>query len=117
MTTPIAQGPVDVNVRGWIPVSESLPEKDMWVQVYEDDNDNQHDAFIGGLTKTFRQRVTPAKLLSIDSEGYADWYLCFVGGGPAKHVRNVTHWQPMAEAPNAQVTGASPAFMVKRPVD
>ena len=89
----------------WVPVSVALPDKDVWVQVFEDDNDNPQDAFIGGLTKTFRQRVTPAKLLSIDSEGYADWYLCFVGSGPAKHVRNVTHWQPMAEAPNAEVSG------------
>lgn len=103
--TDIAASPLDMPVRGWIPVCESLPEKNQWVQVFEDDNANPKEAFIRGLTNTFRQRVTPAKLLSIDSEGYADWYLCFVGGGPAKHVRNVTHWQPMAEAPNARNEG------------
>ncbi|MDE2107128.1 MAG: DUF551 domain-containing protein [Patescibacteria group bacterium] len=69
----------------WIPVAERLPEKDEWVQVFDAD----------------RQRVTPAKLLLIDREGYPDWYLCFIGGGPLRHVRSGTHWRPMAEAPNA----------------
>lgn len=85
----------------WIPVSVSLPERDAWVLVFEDDNDNPQDAAIGRMLNSFRQKVTPAKLLSIDSEGYGDWYLCYVGGGPVRHTRNVTHWMPLPEAPNA----------------
>lgn len=92
----------------WIPVSTALPAKDEWVQVFEDDNDNPQDAYIMHMCKSFRQRVTPAKLLSVDSEGYANWYLCYVGGGPVKHVRNVTHWRPLADAPNDQIQGAEP---------
>jgi hypothetical protein len=84
----------------WNKVEESLPEKDVWVQVYEDDEDNPQDAYIGKICGSFRQRVTPAKLLSIDEEGYADWYLCYVGGGPMKITRNVTHWKPLSEGPN-----------------
>jgi hypothetical protein len=85
----------------WVPVSVALPDKGVWVQVFEDDNDSPQDAYIGGgMCKSLRQRVTPAKLLSVDSEGYANWYLCYVGGGPVRHVRNVTHWAPMLEAPN-----------------
>lgn len=84
----------------WVPVTERLPEKDTWVQVFENDNDNPQDSFIGRICGTFRQRVVPAKLLSIDDEGFADWYLCYVGGGPTRHARNVTHWAPMLEAPN-----------------
>jgi hypothetical protein len=90
----------------WVPVSVALPDKGVWVQVFEDDNDSPQDAYIGGgMCKSLRQRVTPAKLLSVDSEGYANWYLCYVGGGPVRHVRNVTHWAPMLEAPNAELRG------------
>lgn len=84
----------------WNKVEDRLPDKDVWVQVYEDDEDNPQDAYIGKMCGSFRQRVTPAKLLSIDEEGYADWYLCYVGGGPMKITRNVTHWKHMSEGPN-----------------
>lgn len=87
---------------GWIPVTDikSLPKKDEWVQVFEDDNDNKQDAFIGNLCGTFRHRVVPAKLLYVDTEGNADWYLCYIGGGPLRHTRNVTHWRPLSDPPN-----------------
>lgn len=77
---------------GWIPVGDTLPPLDKWVVVFEDDNDNPQDAFISKMCKTFRQRATPAKLLCVSADGYPDWYLCYVGGGPVRHVRNVTHW-------------------------
>lgn len=87
---------------GWIPVSDvkSLPKRDEWVQVYEDDDDNQQDAFIGRLIGSLRKRVVPAKLLYVDQEGNADWYLCYIGGGPLRHTRNVTHWRPLSNPPN-----------------
>lgn len=89
-------------VTEWVDVSKSLPEKDVWVLVYEDDNDNPQDRILGHMLKTFRQRVTPAKLLSIDSEGYADWYLCYVGGSHLSITRNVTHWKPLDAAPTPE---------------
>lgn len=103
-----AASELSAGLGAWIPVSTALPAKDKWVQVFEDDNDNPQDAYIGHMCKSFRQRVTPAKLLSVDSEGYADWYLCWIGASPCMHVRNVTHWRPMAEAPNLEFRGATP---------
>lgn len=83
-----------MNEDEWVSISEidKLPKPDVWVQVFEDDN--QDNLF---LEK--RQRVTPAKLLFIDAEGYPEWYLGYVGGSPCRHVRNVTHWRPMSEPP------------------
>lgn len=94
-----------VGLGAWVPVGVRLPEKDVWVQVFEDDNDNPQNAAWGRLRGTLRQRVTPAKLLHVDSEGYGEWYLCYVGGSHVSHVRNVTHWRPMSEAPNDEVRG------------
>ena len=82
---------------GWIPVGERLPGKDEWVQVLEDDNDNPQDAFIGNMLNTFRYGAKPARLLSVDAEGNAYWFLCYVGSSPIYHVRNVTHWAPMMQ--------------------
>lgn len=91
---------------GWTKVEDTLPELDVWVQVYEDDDDNPQDAFIGKMldgmypsTEHFRQRVVPAKLEYIDSEGYARWFLCYVGASSLRHTRNVTHWKPMSDGP------------------
>lgn len=77
----------------WISVNDVLPDIDEWVLVYENDLDNEQDAFIGKMCGTFRQRVTPAKLLGLDTvDGFPIWYLCIIGSGPLFHVRNVTEW-------------------------
>lgn len=89
----------NAGLEAWVSVGVRLPEKNAWVLVFEDDN--PQDALVDRISN-FRQRVTPARLLSIDSEGYGDWYLCYVGGGPLRHVRNVTHWMPLPPAPNDQ---------------
>ena len=83
----------------WISVGDHLPAPDVWVQVFEDDNENAQDAYLGKLFGSFRYRATPAMLLGVDQHGYPDWYLCYVGGGPVRHVRNVTHWKPLSEPP------------------
>jgi len=83
----------------WISVDDRLPERDVFVIVFEDDNDNPQDAFIGRMNNSLRRRTSVAKLLSVDTEGFADWFLCMVGGGPLKIHRNVTHWQPLPPPP------------------
>ena len=93
------QSRLTVGLGVWIPVTDCLPEIGVWVQVFENDNDSPQDAFIGRMMNTLRQRVTPARLLMVDADGYADWYLDYVGGGPVRHVRNVTHWMPLPAPP------------------
>jgi hypothetical protein len=84
----------------WIPVEDSLPEKDQWVQVLEDDTIDTYQVFICSIAKTkIRYRSTPAKLFAVDSENYPIWYLCHVGSSRIEHVRNVTHWKPMSATP------------------
>lgn len=85
---------------GWTAIEDGLPEKDVWVQVYEDDTIDPQQVFISTIVGSeIRSRVTPAKLLWIDPEGWPDWYLCYIGGGPVRHVRNVTHWRHMSSKP------------------
>jgi len=92
----------------WISVQAHLPLADEWVQVYEDDDDNPQEAFIGKLYHgKVRKRVTPARLLNVDREGYPIWYLCYVGGGPVCHVRNVTYWRPLSAPPDLSCLQAS----------
>ena len=91
---------------GWIPVADSMPEKNVWVQVYEDDTIDEQDAFINKLRERPLQRVTPAMLYFTDEENQAHWYLCYIGG-PYEHVRNVTHWKPLSDPPNPQLRGAA----------
>lgn len=50
---------------GWISVDDYLPDPNVWVQVFEDDNENAQDAYLGKLFGAFRYRSTPAMLLSI----------------------------------------------------
>lgn len=83
----------------WINVEDHLPDVDVWVQVYEDDSSNPQDKFIANILNSFRQRVTPAKLLYIDDEGYPTWYLTYCGSRPIEHVRNVTKWKPLSNNP------------------
>lgn len=78
---------------GWVCVKDRLPANNQWVLVFEDDNDNPIDAYHRRFAGTFFQRVQPARLKSVDSEGYANWYLCVIGGSHVCHVRNVTHWK------------------------
>lgn len=83
----------------WISVDDRLPPVGVFVIVYEDDTTNPEDAWIGTMCNSLRQRAVPAKLLSVDSEGFADWHLCYVGGGPAGKYRNVTHWTHLPDPP------------------
>jgi len=87
----------------WISVDDRLPEINQWVIVFEDDTESLQTKFINSMVNPpcDNYRVKPAKMRSIDSEGYPDWYLCYVGGGPAGTYRNVTHWQPMPIRPKS----------------
>ena len=86
----------------WTSVIDGLPEIGAWVQVYEDDNDNPHEASIEKVMGSFRQQVSAARLLNIDAEGSPYWYLCYIGGGPVSHVRNVTHWKSLSLPPSIE---------------
>lgn len=86
-------------MKPWIPVEERLPEKHVWIEVFEDDETNPRDVFfvkhIDSLRKT--RRITPARLLGTDREGFPVWYLCYGGSHPIYHVRNVTHWREIQQ--------------------
>lgn len=75
-----------------------LPDKDEWVLVYEDDTIDQQQVFISRLlNQKIRQRVTPAKLLYVCSEGWPVWYLCYAGASHLRHTRNETYWAPIPD--------------------
>lgn len=89
-----------IMLEDWISVDDYLPKVDEWVLVFEDDTENPQDVFINSMFNKINWRVTPARLRFIDNLGYPEWYLCYVGGGPAGQYRNVTHWMPMPLGPN-----------------
>ena len=83
MTTPIAQGPVDVNVSGWMPIS-TAPKDGTAILVY-----TQHDNFY---------------VVAYDNVFSAPWR---VRNDAGLNERALTHWMPLPEAPNAELRGAS----------
>lgn len=83
-----------------IDVNDRLPDFDVWVLVLEDDSDNSQDYFFAQVLKLEpRYRLTPAKLRGLGLGGEPEWYLCYVGGSPVNHVRNVTHWVQIPTLP------------------
>ena len=36
---------------GWISVDDYLPEPNVWVQVFEDDNENAQDAYLDAIMR------------------------------------------------------------------
>ena len=91
-----AQGPVDVNVRGWTATTDHLPEDETPVLIVL-----RGRVRIGELRwekptweetfRAFRYWDDPED----DGQGW-EW-------------QDVTHWMPLPEAPNAEVTGV-PGF-------
>ena len=98
MTTPIAQGPVDVNVRGWMPIATAPRDgTPIWAWSAE-----------------YGQRETRMEKYGRGSPGFAEWER---GDGPlnsgwrwCEPIHNwastwtPTHWTPLPEAPNASCT-------------
>lgn len=95
MTTPIEQGPVDVNVMGWMPI-ETAPKDGTIVLLYRP-------------TAHKWGRVTPGKW---SDERYAKkpkpfWVIWVkIGGTTESRAWAPTHWMPLPEAPNVELTGA-----------
>ena len=85
MTTPIAQGPVDVNVRGWQPI-ETAP-KNGFSRLYR----------INGFCVQGFVDATGA--LMVQSEIDPHWRMA--RGKP-------THWMPLPDAPNVIYTPEKP---------
>lgn len=86
----------------WIKIEPGcqLPEPDQWVLVFEDDRDSAQDFYIQKfLGNEPRKRVSPAKLLEIDREGWPCFYLCYIGGPVTSIYRNITHWRYLPECP------------------
>ena len=83
MTTPIAQGPADVNVSGWMPI-ETAPRDGRRVLVWIDEKSLKRD-----------QRQSQFARLWFYDDGT-------VGGGAEgfNGEWNITHWMPAPEAPN-----------------
>ena len=125
-TTPIAAGPNDVTVRGWIPVAERLPEpfdrklKKPQVYLCYVKMDLSENIFGGmqiilgyGSFEWCDYDGTSADAnedgmvqgfgwhYERDSEGEFDSLMFDMNG-------KVTHWMPLPEAPNAKVIGAAP---------
>lgn len=94
-----------MNKDGWTPITQNgpLPEKDVWVQVVEDDRINPDDLRLKRILKDEpRHRVVPAMLLYVD-DGWPVWYLCYVGSTPVRHTRNESHWRPMTSLPEVKL--------------
>ena len=98
-TAPIAQGPVDVNVRGWMPIA-TAPRDGTPILAW---NDN------------YGQRETRMEQYGEGSPGFALWKR---GDGPlnsgwrwSEPQNNwgghwsPTHWMPLPESPNARNEG------------
>ena len=117
MTTPIAQGPVDVNVRGWTKVDDSLPEpfsrnirKHQGVLAYVKDPMNIY----GGMPMIlfygdFAWMADDDNGEMADDEGMISkfgWYYERDSEGEYDSLTfdmngKVTHWMPLPDAPNA----------------
>ncbi len=91
MTTPIAQGPVGANVRGWMPI-ETAPKDGTAILVY-----TQHDNFY---------------VVSYDDVFSAPWR---VRNDAGLNERALTHWMPLPEAPNDRVEGRDAALSRRVP--
>lgn len=88
MTTPIAQGPVDVNVRGWMPI-ETAPKDGTWVL-----------AVNSAISQT---RLHIVRYSEHDGTRF-HWVR---GSAPMDFVDGLTYWMPLPKTPNAEVRGAT----------
>ena len=90
MTTPIAQGPVDVNVRGWMPI-ETAPKDTFLLLVGPSGYTTTPFVFtIGCMYSDYHV----GRWIDHANDDLMDW-----GFEP-------THWTALPDAPNAEVTGA-----------
>ncbi len=88
-TAPIAQGPVDVNVRGCISADDELPP------MY-DENETRYSRAVLCWCPTWYDEPTIGRCLHYSSGDHA-WRL-----GSSPSAAKVTHWMPLPEAPNDQ---------------
>lgn len=86
----------------WKDVESELPPKGQYVNVLEDDNINGQDVYFGRLLRkeTYKpQRVRPARLRSVDNDGFAYWELLDMNGYAICQPKNVTYWQELPDVP------------------
>ena len=91
-TAPIAQGPVDVNVRGWLPI-ETAPQNGTYVLV-----SNGSGVWVAKYKAVYQSGWKPD----------CPWQSMMLNHDHiprAKQRGRPTHWMPLPEAPNAGVTG------------
>ena len=99
---PIAQGPVDVNVRGWMPIG-TAPKDGEYVLV-----SNGRGVWVARFKDVYQSGWKPA----------CPWQSMMLNHDhipSGKRKGHPTHWMPLPDAPNAEVTGV-PALSA-RPVD
>ena len=95
MTTPIAQGPVDVNVRGWQPI-ETAPTDGEYVLV-----SNGRGVWVARFKDEYQSGWRPA----------CPWQSMMLNHDhipSTKRKGHPTHWMPLPDAPNAELTGLAP---------
>ena len=97
MTTPIAQGPVDVNVRGWMPI-ETAPVATRLMFWWRPIKPNPYAecCVIGNLCYQYET-----------GERNGKWWNDALGG--EQDIWHLTHWMPLPDAPNVELTGAGTA--------